>query len=226
MIRYPLQADNIQKIYNGKVVVDLSIKAQRNEVLGIIGKNGSGKTTTLNILAGVIHPDAGTVYVNNQADIAKNPKLKANLSYLPEEREEIENLTVIEYLNFIAKVYKKTTGDALTALETVDAKDTSHKKFCELSKGYQQRVLFASILIADTPIIILDEMTDGLDPLQRKELHNIINKIKKDRTIVVSSHNMQEIKEICDRVCIIKDGKITKILANEDFADFSNILID
>lgn len=226
MIRYPLQADNIQKVYNGKVVVDLSIKAQRNEVLGIIGKNGSGKTTTLNILAGVIHPDAGTVYVNNQADIAKNPKLKANLSYLPEEREEIENLTVAEYLNFTATVYGKTKSNVITALETVDAKDTMNKKFCELSKGFQQRILFASILIADTPIIILDEMTDGLDPLQRKELHHIINKIKKDRTIIVSSHNMQEIKEICDRVCIIKDGKITKILANEDFADFSNILID
>tara|TARA_Y100001960_G_scaffold243081_1_gene257146 strand:+ start:683 stop:1363 length:681 start_codon:yes stop_codon:yes gene_type:complete len=226
MIRYPLQADNIQKIYNGKTVVDLSIKAQRNEVLGIIGKNGSGKTTTLNILAGVLHPDAGTVYVNNQADIAKNSKLKANIAYLPEEREEIENLTVIEYLNFISKVYGKSKQTVIESLEMVDAKDTANKKFCELSKGYQQRVLFASILIADTPIMILDEMTDGLDPLQRKELHNIINKIKKDRTIIISSHNMQEIKEICDRVCIIKDGKITKVLANEDFADFSNILID
>jgi len=224
MIKYPLQADNIQKIYNGAKVVNLSLNIKHNEVLGIIGKNGSGKTTTLNMLAGVVQPDSGTVYIDNQADIAKHPKLKQNIAYLPEEREEVENLTVGEYLEFIAMVYKKSKADINSVLDMVNAKDMLYKNFNELSKGYQQRVLFASVLLADTKIMILDEMTDGLDPLQRKEFYNIINKIKKDRTIVISSHNMQEIKEICDRVCILENGSIIKELANEDFADFTDIL--
>lgn len=226
MIKFPLQADNIQKTYNGNMVIDLSLKVKRNEVLGIIGKNGSGKTTTLNILAGVMHPDKGTVYINNQADIAKNYKLKKDIAYLPEEREEIENLTVVEYLTFISKIYKKPTTNIIQALEMVNAESTLNKRFSELSKGFQQRILFSSILLADTNIMILDEMTDGLDPLQRRDLYNIINEIKKNRSIIISSHNMQEIKEVCDRICIIENGKIIKELANDDFADFSNILID
>jgi ABC-2 type transport system ATP-binding protein len=224
MIKYPLQADNIQKIYNGKTVVDLSLKLNKAEVLGLIGRNGSGKSTTLNILAGVIHPDKGTVYINNQADIAKNFKLKQNLAYLPEEREEIENLTVGEYLNYIAQVYKKEKTEITGILTKVDAEHTFNQKFSELSKGYQQRILFASVLLADTPIMILDEMTDGLDPVQRKEFYSIINKIKHEKSIIISSHNMQEIKQICDRICIIDEGKIIKQLNNEDFEDFSDIL--
>jgi ABC-2 type transport system ATP-binding protein len=224
MIKYPLQADNIQKIYNGKTVVDLSLKLNKAEVLGLIGKNGSGKSTTLNILAGVIHPDKGTVYINNQADIAKNFKLKQNIAYLPEEREEIENLTVGEYLNYIAQVYNKEKTEITGILTKVDAEHTFNQKFSELSKGYQQRILFASVLLADTPIMILDEMTDGLDPVQRKEFYSIINKIKHEKSIIISSHNMQEIKQICDRICIIDEGKIVKQLNNEDFEDFSDIL--
>lgn len=224
MIKYPLQAENIQKIYSGQKVVDLSLKVTNNEVLGIIGKNGSGKTTTLNMLAGVIQPDHGTVYVENQADIAKNFKLKQYITYLPEEREEVENLTVYEYLNFIVMVYKKSKADILTALEMVSALDMTDKKFAELSKGYQQRILFAGILIADTKIIILDEMTDGLDPVQRKEFYAIINKIKEGKTIIISSHNMHEIKEICDRVLVIKNGKVFKELDNNQFAENVDIL--
>jgi ABC-2 type transport system ATP-binding protein len=224
MIRYPLQADNISKIYNGKKVIDLSVKVTNNEVLGLIGKNGSGKTTTLNILAGVIQPDFGHVYVENQADIAKNYKLKKHISYLPEEREEIEELTVNEYLKFIAKVYKKSNANISTTLEMVEAVDVLNKKFNELSKGYQQRVLFAGILIADTKIIILDEMTDGLDPAQRQEFYKIINKHKQGKSIIISSHNLQEINQICDRVCILENGKIIKELKQKDFDSISDIL--
>lgn len=220
MIEYPLQADNIQKIYNSKKVVDLSLKLNKSEVLGIIGKNGSGKSTTLNILAGVVHPNAGTVYINNQADIAKNHKLKQYISYLPEEREEIENLTVFEYLTYIANVYNKDKKEITGVLKKVSALDVINQQFSDLSKGYQQRVLFASIVLADTPIMILDEMTDGLDPTQRKEFYNIINEIKKKKSIIISSHNMHEIKQVCDRVCIIENGKIIKEVNNEDFDSF------
>lgn len=224
MIKYPLQAENIQKNYNGQKVVDLSLKITNNEIVGIIGKNGSGKTTTLNMLAGVIQPDNGTVYVENKADIAKNYKLKKYISYLPEEREELDNLTVKEYLNFIAQVYKKPTSDIVKKLKKVNSKNILNKQFSELSKGYQQRVLFAGILIADTKIIILDEMTDGLDPIQRKEFYNIIKEYKQGKSIVISSHNMQEIKEICDRVCLIENGIITKEISAENFADFPNLV--
>tara|TARA_Y100001960_G_scaffold329659_1_gene421609 strand:+ start:5613 stop:6284 length:672 start_codon:yes stop_codon:yes gene_type:complete len=217
MIKYPLQADNIQKIYNGQKVVDLSLKVMHNEVLGIIGKNGSGKTTTLNMLAGAIEPDFGTIYVENQADITKNYKLKQYIAYLPEEREEVENLTVKEYLKFIANVYKKGSKEIIPALEKVKALEFMHTNFSELSKGYQQRVLFAGVLIADSKIIILDEMTDGLDPVQRNEFYNIINEIKEDKTIVISSHNMEEIKEICDRVCCIENGIIVKEFNKDNF---------
>lgn len=224
MIKYPLQADSISKIYNGKKVVELSLNVKRNEVLGIIGKNGSGKTTTLNILAGVIEPDSGEVYINNKAGIAKEYKLRKDIAYLPEERQEIENLTVYEHLKFMALVYNKGFSEITHVLEKVNASDVGNRIFSELSKGYQQRVLFASILLANTKIMILDEMTDGLDPVQRKEFYNIINDIKKDKTIIIASHNMQEINQICDRVGIIDEGRMVKLLERKDFADFENIL--
>lgn len=224
MIKHPIQAEKIKKSYNGKVVVDLSLAIKRNEVVGIIGKNGSGKTTTLNILAGVIEADSGTVYIDNQARRIDNFKAKKNIAYLPEERQEIEDLTVNEYLTFICQVYKQNKKQISKALTSVNALEYLNKPFNELSKGYQQRVLFAAILLADSKIIILDEMSDGLDPVQRKELYSLVNNLKTNKSIIIASHNIEEITNICDRVYIIKNGKIEKELNKKDFNDIENIL--
>jgi len=227
MAKYPLQADGIKKSYQNKLVVNVDLKIKNGEILGLVGKNGSGKTTTLNMLCGVIHPDSGTVYIQNRADIAKNPDLKKDITYLTEEKPDLDDLTVYEYLSFIAEVYGKSKNIIEDNLNQLDISNVKNTKFMNLSKGYKQRVLFASILVADTPIIVLDEMTDGLDPAQQKHVFSIIEKLKKDKTIVMASHNMQELVNLCDRICVIENGQIIKEVKTKDvdsFDRFANLL--
>lgn len=220
MIKHPLQADNVKKVYNNKLVVDLNLNVKRNEVLGLVGKNGSGKTTTLNMLAGVLQPDSGTIYVNNSADIAKHPDLKAQVSYLTEEKPDLDGLTVIEYLKFIADIYNSGSTVLDNTLEKLNLKKLKNNQFSDLSKGMKQKVLFAGILIADTPILILDEMTDGLDPSQQKFVFDTIKKIKDEKTIVMASHNMQELVNLCDRICVIENGQIIKEIETSEVSSF------
>ncbi|MCP4354111.1 MAG: ABC transporter ATP-binding protein [Proteobacteria bacterium] len=222
MIKYPLQADSIKKSYQNKLVVNVDLKVKKGEVLGLVGKNGSGKTTTLNMLCGVIHPDRGTVYVQNRAHIAKHPELKKDITYLTEEKPDLDDLTVNEYLTFIAEVYQKNKHSVEDKLEQLDIIDVKDAKFMSLSKGYKQRVLFASILVADTPIMVLDEMTDGLDPAQQKQVFNIIEGLKKDKTIVMASHNMQELVNLCDRICVMENGQIIKEAKTTEIDSFDN----
>ncbi len=193
-----------------KAVNDISFSISKGEIVGFLGPNGAGKSTTMKMISGYIASDAGRVQVCG-IDFSVDPiNVKKKIGYLPEANPLYLDMYVREYLDFIAGVHKivdkkKAIEDVivLTGL-TVEAK----KKINQLSKGYKQRVGLAAALIHDPEVLILDEPTSGLDPNQIIEIRNVIKTQVKNKTVLFSSHILQEVEAICDRVIIINKGKI------------------
>ena len=193
-----------------KAVNDISFSISKGEIVGFLGPNGAGKSTTMKMITGYIASDAGRVQVCG-IDVSVDPiNVKKKIGYLPETNPLYLDMYVREYLDFIAGVHKivdkkKAIEDVivLTGL-TVEAK----KKINQLSKGYKQRVGLAAALIHDPEVLILDEPTSGLDPNQIIEIRNVIKTQGKNKTVLFSSHILQEVEAICDRVIIINKGKI------------------
>ena len=193
-----------------KAVNDISFSISKGEIVGFLGPNGAGKSTTMKMISGYIASDAGRAQVCG-IDVSVDPiNVKKKIGYLPEANPLYLDMYVREYLDFIAGVHqildkKKAIEDVivLTGL-TVEAK----KKINQLSKGYKQRVGLAAALIHDPEVLILDEPTSGLDPNQIIEIRNVIKTQGKNKTVLFSSHIMQEVEAICDRVIIINKGKI------------------
>ncbi len=193
-----------------KAVNDISFSINKGEIVGFLGPNGAGKSTTMKMITGYIASDAGRAQVCG-IDVSVDPiNVKKKIGYLPEANPLYLDMYVREYLDFIAGVHKivdkkKAIEDAivLTGL-TVEAK----KKISQLSKGYKQRVGLAAALIHDPEVLILDEPTSGLDPNQIIEIRNVIKAQGKNKTVLFSSHILQEVEAICDRVIIINKGKI------------------
>ncbi len=193
-----------------KAVNDISFSISKGEIVGFLGPNGAGKSTTMKMITGYIASDAGRVQVCG-IDVSVDPiNVKKKIGYLPETNPLYLDMYVREYLDFIAGVHKivdkkKAIEDVivLTGL-TVEAK----KKINQLSKGYKQRVGLAAALIHDPEVLILDEPTSGLDPNQIIEIRNVIKAQGKNKTVLFSSHILQEVEAICDRVIIINKGKI------------------
>jgi ABC-2 type transport system ATP-binding protein len=202
---------DLQKVYGEQKAVDrISFSLQKGEIVGFLGPNGAGKSTTMKMITGYLQPDAGTATVCN-INVADNPiAVKRSIGYLPEANPLYYDMYVKEYLEFIGGIHaisnrKKKIDEVieLTGL-TIERK----KKITQLSKGYKQRVGLAAALIHDPEVLILDEPTSGLDPNQIIEIRNVIKQQGQNKTVLFSSHILQEVEAICDRVIIINKGKL------------------
>lgn len=199
------------KIYGEqKAVNKISFSAQKGEIVGFLGPNGAGKSTTMKMITGYLPPDGGTATVSN-INVADNPiAAKKKIGYLPEANPLYTDMYVKEYLDFISGVHdiKNKKQRIKDIIELTGLHVEQKKKINQLSKGYRQRTGLAAALIHDPEVLILDEPTSGLDPNQIIEIRNVIKNQGKDKTVLFSSHILQEVEAICDRVIIINKGKL------------------
>jgi ABC-2 type transport system ATP-binding protein len=203
---------DLTKKYGEQFALDqLSFEAHKGEVLGFLGPNGAGKSTTMKILTCFIPPSSGTATVGG-IDIAKDPlAVRAKIGYLPESNPLYYDMYVVEYLEFVAGVHKLGDKSAKRIADMIDMTGLGreqHKTIRQLSKGYKQRVGIAQAMLHDPEVLILDEPTSGLDPNQLIEIRSLIKQLGKDKTVIFSSHILQEVQAIADRVVIINKGKL------------------
>ncbi len=203
---------NLTKSYGTQKAVDnISFQVNNNEIVGFLGPNGAGKSTTMKIITGYITADSGNVSVNN-IDVNNNSLgVKRLLGYLPESNPLYFEMYVREYLAFVAGIHNIGSGVRERIDEVIDLtglRPESKKKIGQLSKGYKQRVGLAASLIHNPEVLILDEPTSGLDPNQIIEIREVIKELGKNKTVLFSSHILQEVESICDRVIIINRGNI------------------
>ena len=206
-----IEVKGLTKIYGEqKAVDDISFSAAKGEIVGFLGPNGAGKSTTMKIITGYLLADAGTATVCG-IDVKALPlETKRRIGYLPEANPLYYDMYVREYLDFIAGVHeiKNKREKIEEVIATVGLTPESKKKVGQLSKGYKQRVGLAAALIHNPEVLILDEPTTGLDPNQIVEIREVIKKLGQNKTILFSSHILQEVEAICDRVIIINKGKL------------------
>ena len=206
-----IEVKDLLKIYGEqKAVNNISFKVDKGEIVGFLGPNGAGKSTTMKIVTGYLQPTAGEAFVTG-INVASHPlEVKKKIGYLPELNALYYDMYVKEYLGFLAEIHEvdnkqKAVNNAINIVKlTVESK----KKIGQLSKGYKQRVGLAAALIHDPEVLILDEPTSGLDPNQIIEIREVIKQQRADKTVLFSSHILQEVEAICDRVIIINKGEL------------------
>ena len=204
-----IEVSSVSKLYGSqKALNQLSFKVDKGSVVGFLGPNGAGKSTMMKILTGYINPSKGEVSICG-IDVLKSPiEAQMKIGYLPEHNPLYEDMFVKEYLHFQASIYKVDKKEIPLVIEKVGLTSEAHKKVRQLSKGYQQRVGLAAALLHKPEVLILDEPTTGLDPNQLIEIRELIKELGKDKTVLFSTHIMQEVEAVCDRVIIIKKGEI------------------
>jgi len=206
-----IEVKNLVKIYGEqKAVNGISFKVNKGEIVGFLGPNGAGKSTTMKMITGYLQPTSGNAIVCD-ADVKENPiRIKQKIGYLPESNALYYEMYVREYLEFIAEVHRiqNPKNKIQQTIEQVGLTPEAHKKISQLSKGYKQRVGLAAALIHDPEVLILDEPTSGLDPNQIIEIREVIKQLGQNKTVLFSSHILQEVQAICDRVIIINKGSI------------------
>jgi ABC-2 type transport system ATP-binding protein len=205
--------ENLTKKYGAQRAVDnISFRVKTGEILGFLGPNGAGKTTTMKAIVTYLTPNEGDIHVGNFS-IHQNPdEIKKLIGYLPENNPLYSDMPVIDYLKFVAELQGiekgKIRDKILEMINICGLEGEKHKKIGELSKGYKQRVGLAQALIHDPQVLILDEPTSGLDPNQIVEIRELIKKIGREKTVILSSHILAEVEATCDRILIINKGKI------------------
>jgi len=208
-----IEVHNLTKVYGEQKAIDnVSFTINKGEIVGFLGPNGAGKSTTMKIITGYLQPDEGEAVVSG-ISVKKQPlQAKASIGYLPEANPLYYDQYVREYLDFVADVHQvapKVKKERIEAvIQTVGLSLESKKKVGQLSKGYKQRVGLAAALIHDPQVLILDEPTTGLDPNQIIEIREVIKTLGQNKTVLFSSHILQEVEAICDRVIIINRGKL------------------
>ncbi len=210
-MRMSIVVNGLSKNYGTQKAVDsISFSLNKGEIVGFLGPNGAGKSTTLKMITGYLTPDSGTVTVGGLNVQQHLVAIKQKIGYLPESNPLYTDMYVTEYLHFIAGVHqiKQVASAVANAVALTGLTPEKHKKITQLSKGYKQRVGLAAALIHQPEVLILDEPTTGLDPNQIIEIRNVIKAQSVDKTILFSSHILQEVEAICDRVIIINKGKI------------------
>ena len=204
-----IEVNNISKSYGAQCALDnISFSVNKGEIVGFLGPNGAGKSTLMKILTTYINADQGSAMVNGHDVNTDQKAVQLSIGYLPEHNPLYLDLYVREYLAFNAAVYKVAKSRIEEVILLTGLAMESHKKIGQLSKGYRQRVGLANALLHNPDVLILDEPTTGLDPNQLIEIRNVIKNAGKNKTVFLSTHIMQEVEAICDRVIIINNGKI------------------
>ncbi len=208
-----IEVTKLKKSYNSNIVLDnISFKLNSGEVVGLLGPNGAGKTTTMRIISGYISADSGDVQIDGNS-VTKNAVLvQKDIGYLPENNPMYKDFLVKDILEISSDLKgltnKQKKENIEFAVKSVNISDVYYRPIKELSKGYKQRVGIAMALLSRPKLLILDEPTEGLDPNQRAEIRTLIRKLSKDQAILLSTHVMQEVETMCDRVVVINKGKI------------------
>ena len=220
-----IEVNQLTKIYGNQKAIDcISFNVEEGEILGFLGPNGAGKSTMMKIATGFIPPSEGEVRIAGFDVVSDSMEVKRNIGYLPEHNPLYLDMYVHEYLGFIASLHglkAKTKNDRINKMvDLCGLTLEQNKKIGALSKGYRQRVGLAQALIHDPKVLILDEPTTGLDPNQLGEIRTLIKEISKDKTVILSTHIMQEVKALCSRVIIINKGKI---VANDTVEHLSKL---
>lgn len=217
-----VKVEQLTKVYGTQKAIDqISFEAKKGEVLGFLGPNGAGKTTTMKILTGFIPPTEGTAEVCGLSVTDEPIAIRKKIGYLPEHNPLYKDMYVKEYLGFVAGMYAlpKSKQRIAEMIEMTGLQREQHKPIGALSKGYRQRVGLAQAMLHDPEVLILDEPTSGLDPNQLAEIRSLIKEVGKEKTVIFSTHIMQEVQAICDRVLIIRQGEI---VANDAIEDLGN----
>ena len=204
-----IEVQHISKNYGTqKALSDLSFRIEKGEIVGFLGPNGAGKSTLMKILTTYLAADEGTAWVNGFDVATQQLQVQQSIGYLPEHNPLYLDLYVREYLAYQADVYKVDKSRIAAVIELTGLQKEAHKKIGQLSKGYRQRVGLASALLHDPAVLILDEPTTGLDPNQLVEIRAVIKAVGKNKTVLLSTHIMQEVEALCDRVIIINEGEL------------------
>ena len=207
--RMSIKVENITKSYGEQKALDtLSFSIEKGEIVGFLGPNGAGKSTMMKILTTFLPATEGSAFVNGYNVKTEAMEVKKNLGYLAENNPLYLDMYVREYLHFNAEIYKISKSEVEKVISKTGLDIEAHKKIGQLSKGYRQRVGLAAALLHDPDVLILDEPTTGLDPNQLIEIRNLIKNVGKEKTVLLSTHIMQEVEAICDRVIIINKGEI------------------
>jgi ABC-2 type transport system ATP-binding protein len=208
-----ISINKVNKFYGKQqALTDVSFSLIKGEIVGFLGPNGAGKSTLMKIITCYLEQDSGMVQVCDLNTIEQNLKVKAKIGYLPEHNPLYTDMYIKEYLIFVGRIYKvQNLNNRITEIiQQTGLTAEQSKKIGELSKGFKQRVGLAAALIHNPEILILDEPTTGLDPNQLVEIRNLIKEVGKDKTVLLSTHIMQEVDKMCNRIIIINKGKIVE----------------
>lgn len=204
-----IEVKNITKLYGEqKALNNVNFSIEKGEIVGFLGPNGAGKSTMMKIITGYINTSEGEVLVNNFDISTHKIEAQKHLGYLPENNPLYLDMYVKEYLQFNASIHKISKDEIEKVIVKVGLTPEAHKKINQLSKGYRQRVGLAAALLHNPEVLILDEPTTGLDPNQLAEIRSLIKEVGKNKTVLFSTHILQEVEAICDRVILIHNGKI------------------
>lgn len=215
-----IKINSICKSFGQTQALDkVSFEAKTGDIVGLLGPNGAGKSTLMKVITGYYEQDQGTISICNKNTLKNEIFTKNKIGYLSEENPLYEDMYVREFLEFICNIHKISTINCADMMKLTGLEDVKHKKIQTLSKGFQQRVGIAQALINNPEVIILDEPTSGLDPKQLIEIRKIITNIGKEKTILLSTHIIQEVEAMCNRIIIINKGKI---IANKKIEEFDN----
>ena len=223
-----IEVKNVTKRYGSFTAVDnISFTVKDGEVIGFLGPNGAGKSTTMNMITGFIEPSEGSVIINGNDISKKAKKAKRQIGYMPENVPLYSELTVKEFVKYMAELKrmprKQRKEDVEKVLKETGLEEVQNKLIRNLSRGYKQRVSLAGALVGNPEVLILDEPTVGLDPKQIIEIRNLIKKLGKDHTLIISSHILSEISQICEKVIIINKGQLVAIDTPEHLEGMVNV---
>ena len=207
----------ISKNYGAqKALKEVSLTIEKGQITGLLGPNGAGKSTLMKIITGAILPTSGTAEVNGIDVVASPLQVQQSLGYLPEHNPQYLELYVREYLEYVTQIYKVGKERIPTVIAQTVLGPEQHKKIGSLSKGYRQRVGLAAALIPDPDVLILDEPTTGLDPAQLIEIRALLKNIAVDKTVLFSTHIMQEVVELCSSCVFLKGGELKQVLTETE----------
>jgi ABC-2 type transport system ATP-binding protein len=219
-----IEVQNLSKKYQEQLAInEISFKVNSGEIVGFLGPNGAGKSTTMKIISCFIKPTSGDVLVDGVSIDKDELSVKSKIGYLPEHNPLYEDMYVRESISFIAQMHniKNIKVAVQGVIKKVGLVKEAHKKIGQLSKGYKQRVGIAQAIVHDPKVLILDEPTSGLDPNQLEDIRTLIKELGKNKTVILSTHIMQEVESICDRIIVIKNGSI---VADRNLEQNSNTL--